>query len=447
MGAFGAREDMVMIRLLFIAMLLAVLPANAAFIFIDSTTGAESSYTATGADGSFVSGTAGSDGHCAQWNADGDLVTTGASCGDVSGPETSTDNTIPIWDGTDGSLLKDGTIAVDPSTSQITLPSDDGDFFLNIDAKDGVVKADLIVDSSANEIWKPILNARVQVNHQSVSDTSVRAVNSRVDLLNTMIGDWTGGFDWVSPIWSELYNAANVSGEWVAGAYFYSSSTAGSLKKLVGNNGAIYLGSSASANEVTGIRSDLFQYSSGTITDLNGIIIEPWINKNVVNFYGLKLLDNQSGATATGDYFGVYSEDESADNYFAGDLGAGVKYPANPFEVLGKSVFFSDYTDVSNNSSFYIDYDSGNALYILGAEKLGTGTERPFSVGDSDDEVSFFEETPISRYSTTGTTTGFTQNSGTQVRDDSTFTGNVGTTAYTLGDIVRALKLYGLLTQ
>jgi hypothetical protein len=34
----------------------------------------------TGADVALVTGTAGSDAHCAQWNADGDLVTTGAAC-------------------------------------------------------------------------------------------------------------------------------------------------------------------------------------------------------------------------------------------------------------------------------------------------------------------------------------------------------------------------------
>ena len=46
---------------------------------------------------------------------------------------------------------------------------------------------------------------------------------------------------------------------------------------------------------------------------------------------------------------------------------------------------------------------------------------------------------------TTGTTTGFTAGSGTAANDDSTFTGNTGASAYTIGDIVLALKQIGAL--
>ena len=59
--------------------------------------------------------------------------------------------------------------------------------------------------------------------------------------------------------------------------------------------------------------------------------------------------------------------------------------------------------------------------------------------------VGFFSATPVTQPNTTGTVTGFTAGAGTAVKDDSTFTGNTGSTAYTIGDVVKALKDLGLL--
>lgn len=60
--------------------------------------------------------------------------------------------------------------------------------------------------------------------------------------------------------------------------------------------------------------------------------------------------------------------------------------------------------------------------------------------------LGLFGTTPLtSQYSTTGTTTGFTAATGTNVLSGSTFTGNTGATAYTIGDVVRSLKQHGLL--
>lgn len=66
---------------------------------------------------------------------------------------------------------------------------------------------------------------------------------------------------------------------------------------------------------------------------------------------------------------------------------------------------------------------------------------------DTSRKVGFFGATPVVQPSTTGTTTGFTAGTGTAVNDDSTFTGNTGSTAYTVGDIVNALKTLGLLAD
>jgi hypothetical protein len=47
----------------------------------------------------------------------------------------------------------------------------------------------------------------------------------------------------------------------------------------------------------------------------------------------------------------------------------------------------------------------------------------------------------------TGETVGFTAGSGTAVNDDSTFTGNVGSTAYRVSDVVKALKNHGIIAS
>lgn len=59
--------------------------------------------------------------------------------------------------------------------------------------------------------------------------------------------------------------------------------------------------------------------------------------------------------------------------------------------------------------------------------------------------LALFGATPVDQPDTEGTVDGFTAGAGTAVKDDSTFTGDSGTAAYTIGDIVLALKNVGIL--
>jgi hypothetical protein len=72
--------------------------------------------------------------------------------------------------------------------------------------------------------------------------------------------------------------------------------------------------------------------------------------------------------------------------------------------------------------------------------KIGTGTTQL---------LGFWNATPVAQQSSTGTNaTGFTANGpGNTVHADSTFTGNVGATAYSISDIVKHLKTIGLIAS
>lgn len=61
-------------------------------------------------------------------------------------------------------------------------------------------------------------------------------------------------------------------------------------------------------------------------------------------------------------------------------------------------------------------------------------------------DLGFYNATPVGQYTPQGVYTS-TGGGGTYVYLDSTFTGGIGSSAYTIGDVFKALKLVGILTQ
>jgi hypothetical protein len=76
--------------------------------------------------------------------------------------------------------------------------------------------------------------------------------------------------------------------------------------------------------------------------------------------------------------------------------------------------------------------------------QVGTATGTLIGTGASQ-KLGFFGVGPVAQQAGTGTTTGHSAGGGTAVDDASTFTGNTGSTAYTIGDVVKALKNLGLM--
>jgi hypothetical protein len=83
--------------------------------------------------------------------------------------------------------------------------------------------------------------------------------------------------------------------------------------------------------------------------------------------------------------------------------------------------------------------DAGNIVLATGTgTKIGTATGQ---------KLAFYNATPVVQQAGTGETTGVSGGSGTNIHANATFTGNVGSAAYTISDVVKALKNLGLLAS
>jgi hypothetical protein len=113
--------------------------------------------------------------------------------------------------------------------------------------------------------------------------------------------------------------------------------------------------------------------------------------------------------------------------------------------------------DITESSNSYLKFTTTNSgekvvfgkdLDISGDHDLIIGTSTGTKIGTATSQkIGFFNATPVVQPATTGTTTGTSGGSGTALHANATFTGGVGSTAYTVGDIVKALKTLGLLAE
>jgi hypothetical protein len=104
--------------------------------------------------------------------------------------------------------------------------------------------------------------------------------------------------------------------------------------------------------------------------------------------------------------------------------------------LIGALIEVSTGTSNQINIGGIFKYNGSNQITLAKGARIGTETSAL---------ISFYGATPVIQPATTGTTAGITHGSGTSVKEDSLFTGNTGTTAYTLSDVVKALKNLGLM--
>src|SRR3990167_4969665 len=94
----------------------------------------------------------------------------------------------------------------------------------------------------------------------------------------------------------------------------------------------------------------------------------------------------------------------------------------------------------TQNAGGIAQADLGAYMLMAAGATTHTATSHSFN-----GNMGFFGSTAISQPTSTGETTGYTGGGGTALTHSDTFTGNSGTKAYTINDIVKHLKALGLL--
>jgi len=167
--------------------------------------------------------------------------------------------------------------------------------------------------------------------------------------------------------------------------------------------------------------------------------------------------DDTNGTTGLGGYINI--DAGYSDNGVGGDINirsgdgdimagnilieCGGKYGNN--ENSGASVTIrGGYSNGITGKGGNVELYGGYGITGYGDIILGGSGDIIISEGPQQ-KIGFFGNTPVIRPAEIGLTTNWFQNGGSEVRNESSFTGGLGDKAYTIGDIVRALKQLGLL--
>jgi len=159
--------------------------------------------------------------------------------------------------------------------------------------------------------------------------------------------------------------------------------------------------------------------------------------------------DNYSTSNGAGG--DIYIESGYSEN----GSGGGLYLSGGYGEINGGPIYieagYKGSTNGNNGASVTITggYANGNVnggnVEIYGGYGASSYGNIVISGGPSQ-KIGFYGNTPVIRPASSGETAGiFTPEGGADIRHDTTYTGNLGDKAYTISDIVKALKQLGLL--
>ena len=145
---------------------------------------------------------------------------------------------------------------------------------------------------------------------------------------------------------------------------------------------------------------------------------------------------------------------EAGQPYFDTTLGTWLVYNAsnwltvvtNTADATGNTENVSIVSgDSSAGASGNVTIDVGTAGTTVGTIDIGGANVEAINIAPSGVLLGLYGADAIAQHATDGDVTGFAAGSGTASKSDSTWDGAAGSTSYTVGDIVTALKGVGIM--
>jgi len=331
-----------------------------------------------------------------------------------------------------------------PTTTRLAVTGDSGDNL--IVANTDTLNEAFIVDSAARSGFGAIdSNAKVNIENKdgfgdfnyalnidmrrgAATTYGIRSIAQNTNASGTSIGVFSRAISGTSNTVATSYA---VYGQGLMSASEETNTNIGIYGVVKGgntNNYAVYAELSPNTAETTTGNSYAL-YSIAEVSSLN----------NATNYAGYFRVRNNTGdAKSTATFYGVYSEADGQ------SVGTSTTMIAGEFKAQNGD---NNYAVITSGGDSGFGLSSPTAILHVQGDFIAqsTGANKIIETAESTTSLGFYGSTPITQPSDTGETSGFTAGAGTGVNDDSTFTGNVGTAAYRISDIVKALKNLGLL--